>query len=77
MDLHGSLSDNLQSALKSVIRHRNLAVHGDTRAYWDQLLRYAQDAIESGDAAFDVPDLAAKLKVELSERDRREAFPPL
>ena len=71
MDLHGSLRDNLQAALKSVVRHRNLTVHLDTREYWDRLLQYAQALPNEENTAFDISELTQKLAQELIERDRR------
>jgi hypothetical protein len=77
MDLHGSLSDNLQAALKSATRHRNVAVYSDTRDYWDRLLLYAQSLSGGEGATYEIAELARKLAFELVERDRRAASGPL
>jgi hypothetical protein len=71
MDLHGTLRDNLQAALKSVSRYRNQAVYTDTRDYWDCLLQHAQTLIDAENMDRDVPELTRKLALELIERDRQ------
>jgi len=74
MDLYGSLGDNLQAALKSVTRHRNIAVHCDTRDYWDRLLKHAQFHLTEENAPEGVAELTRKMALELVERDRRAAI---
>jgi hypothetical protein len=77
MDLHGSLRDNLQAALKSVSRHRNRTIHKDTRDYWNCLLQHAQTHIGPENMDRDVSELTRKLCLELIERDRQMTiYPP-
>ena len=47
MRLHGSTEGNLISAIRSVNRLRDQAVHADTLRYWGDLARHARDELSS------------------------------
>lgn len=42
MDLEGALADNLRGAIASATRLRGHPVHGDTLAFWSDLLKHAR-----------------------------------
>lgn len=65
MILHGSIADNLAAAIRSSRRLRGRPVHGDTIAFWRELLAKARAAEPSDDTA-QVADLAEQLEAELA-----------
>ena len=70
MNLHGSIADNLASAVTSSRRLRGQAVYEDTVAYWRDLLAEARRALATGRCP--QPDMLetaiARLESELSDR---------
>jgi hypothetical protein len=70
MNLHGSVSDNLRAAIRSAERLRGRAVHPDTLAFWQDLLRHARRADthpgKGGQRALD--DLIVELERLVAER---------
>ena len=68
MELHGTLSENLRAAFKSVIKFRGKPVHSDTLSYWELLVTHGQKAIRQGNPSPEVAELVRKLGIELSER---------
>lgn len=72
MELHGTIAENLQLAIRSARRLRSKAVHPDTIAYWEALLRAARrDGEEAMPPATDT--LVAALQTEISERSATHA----
>jgi hypothetical protein len=67
MKLHGSISDNLASALRSVRRLRGHAVHADTIGHWTDLLHHARRQL-SREPDADLQAVMLDLKQELSDR---------
>ena len=72
MILHGSIADNLTAAVRSSRRLRGKPVHGDTIAFWRELLAKARAEEPSPDASADpsVADLADQLEAELALIDQ-------
>jgi hypothetical protein len=70
MKLHGSLIDNLDSAIASARRLREHPVYKDTLSYWAELVQEARRARQ--DPACSQPDqleaAVVKLEIELAER---------
>jgi len=48
MELHGTILNNLTSAVKSARRLKGHPVHPDTLCYWTQLLAHARRAVADG-----------------------------
>jgi hypothetical protein len=68
MVLHGSLVDNLDSALQSARRHRNKALYADTIDYWNALLGHSRGLLDVTPNADTARRLIACLEVELADR---------
>jgi microcystin degradation protein MlrC len=68
MDLHGTLSENLRAAMKSVLKYRGKPVHSDTLGYWEELVSHGRKAIRQGNPSPEVSELVRRLGIELSER---------
>ncbi len=69
MDLHGSLAENLQAAVRSVKRHRNHPVHAETVKFWADLLQHARSLKAAGDEeAFAIDLLLAELDLAVAGR---------
>jgi hypothetical protein len=70
MQLHGSVQDNLVSALRSARRLRAHPVHADTLSHWTDLLRHARRQLAEGAVPEPQPveQLVAELETELSDR---------
>jgi hypothetical protein len=70
MKLHGSILENLESALASGRRLRGRPVYKETLAYWEDLLREATRAVQDPTLAqSDALRIAiAKLEIELADR---------
>jgi phage gp29-like protein len=65
MQIEGTLRSNLIAAVASARRLRDHPVHGDTIAYWRQLLDYARKvSIQPRAELFD--DLMTELEAELA-----------
>lgn len=70
MEMHGTLSENLRAAFKSVVKFRGRPVHSDTLSYWEQLVSHGRKAIRQGNPSPEVAELIRQLGIELSERHR-------
>jgi hypothetical protein len=72
MILHGSIADNLTAAVRSSRRLRGKPVHGDTIAFWRELLAEAraEEPPPGGSADPSVTDLADQLEAELALIDK-------
>jgi len=69
MDLHGSLTENLQAAVNSAKRHKDHPVHSETVSYWADLLQYARSLRAAGhDEALVIDPLLAELDLAVTER---------
>jgi hypothetical protein len=67
MELHGTLSRNLTSAVQSARRLRGHPVHADTIGHWTDLLRHARREI-SDDTDEALLSLILELETELADR---------
>lgn len=69
MDVHGSLSNNLQAAIASARRSRGHPVHADTVAFWSELLQHARLLkAEGSEEASTIDPLLAELDAAVAER---------
>ncbi|HEY0270553.1 MAG TPA: hypothetical protein VGC10_06155 [Sphingomonas sp.] len=72
MKIHGTMTSNLEEAIRSAERLRDHPVYSDTLAYWQDLLREARrrrmDEPENKRATLDV--LIVRLENELAIRAR-------
>ena len=68
MDLHGSLSDNLSAALRSMRRLRGHAAHQDTVDYWYRLIGHAQKLARGGMASPEAAKILSEVSLESAER---------
>jgi hypothetical protein len=67
MDLHGSTSNNLASALQSARRLRGHPVHDDTLSHWTNLLHHARRELAAGSSEA-IQTLIIELEKELAVR---------
>jgi hypothetical protein len=67
VDLHGSIKNNLASAVQSARRLRGHPVHSDTLDHWRNLLEHARRQLASGSAE-PIQLLVAELENELASR---------
>ena len=67
MDLDGSISKNLGSAVRSARRLRGHPVHADTIGHWTDLLHHARRELANGSNG-QILALALELEHELAER---------
>ena len=67
MELHGSTSNNLASAVQSATRLRGQPVHGDTLRHWTDLLDHARGELEAGSSE-PIHALIVELEKELADR---------
>jgi hypothetical protein len=67
MDLHGSTTSNLASAVQSARRLRGHPVHADTLAYWTELLRHARKELAGGSTE-PLEHLIVELETEIAYR---------
>jgi hypothetical protein len=67
VDLHGSIKNNLASAVQCARRLRGHAVHSDTRDHWRNLREHARRQLASGSAE-PIQLLVAELENELASR---------
>jgi hypothetical protein len=66
MRIEGSVRANLLAAVASARRLRGRPVHGDTIAYWRQLLDYARK-VSTQPQAEEFGDLMTELETELAD----------
>jgi hypothetical protein len=67
MDLHGSIANNLTSAVQSARRLSGHPVHADTLAHWTELLHHARRELAGGSSE-PILSLILELEKELAER---------
>ena len=67
MKLHGTISNNLASAVQSARRLRGRPVHGDTLRHWTDLLDHARQELAGGSTE-PIVALTLELEKELTER---------
>jgi len=67
MKLHGSIVNNLTSALQSARRLRGHPVHADTLGYWADLLHHARREMADSSTA-PIQSLILELEKELADR---------
>ena len=67
MDLHGSIANNLTSALRSARRLRGHPVHADTLDHWTDLLKHARGELTGGSSE-PILALILELEQEMAER---------
>jgi hypothetical protein len=67
MELHGSLANNLTSALQSAGRLKDHPVHTDTLAHWSALLRHTRRELAGGSEE-PILTLVVELEKELADR---------
>jgi hypothetical protein len=67
MKIHGSIANNLTSAVQSARRLRGHPVHSDTLDHWRDLLHHARQEIVNGSAE-PIQALIAELENELADR---------
>lgn len=72
MELHGSIEDNLRSAVRSAERLRGHPVHADTMEFWRSLLAHARaEKRHSGtEASAPVEHLIAELQLLVSAHEQ-------
>lgn len=68
MDLHGSLAENLSSALRSMKRLRGYPVHQDTIDYWYSLISHARKTVRGGKTNPDAEKILSEVSLEFAER---------
>jgi hypothetical protein len=67
MELHGSIANNLTSAVQSARRLRGHPVHADTLDHWRDLLNHARQELANGSTE-PVQALIVELENELADR---------
>jgi hypothetical protein len=67
VELHGSIANNLISAVQSARRLRGHPVHSDTLAHWKELLDHARHQLANG-ATEPLHPLIVELENELADR---------
>ncbi len=67
MELHGSIADNLTSAVRSARRLNGHPVHADTLRHWQELLHHARREIANGSSE-PIVTLIVELENELAGR---------
>jgi hypothetical protein len=68
MKLHGTIVENLESALQSARRHRGKPLYADTVTYWIDLLGYSRASLDMTPHPDTVRRLIAALEIELADR---------
>lgn len=67
MELHGTILNNLASAVQSARRLRGHPVHPDTLGHWTELLHQARREL-AGNSTDPILPLVLELEEELAER---------
>ena len=67
MELHGTILNNLTSAVQSARRLRGHPVHADTLGHWAELLTHARRAVANGSTEPILP-LVLDLEKEIADR---------
>jgi hypothetical protein len=78
MEIHGSISKNLEMALESAKRLRGHVVHADTLQFWTDLLSEArkQRRHAGGELGLILDDLIGSLEIELGDWHGRRTPQP-
>ena len=67
MEIHGSITNNLTSAVQSARRLRGHPVHVDTLDHWKDLLNHARQELANGSTE-PIHDLIVELENQLADR---------
>jgi len=67
MRLHGTIANNLTSAIQSARRLRGHPVHSDTLEHWSDLLSHARQALAEGSRE-PIQNLIVELENQLADR---------
>jgi hypothetical protein len=67
MELHGTIANNLTSAVRSARRLKGLAVHPDTLGHWRDVLHPARRELANGSTQ-PIEPLIFELENELADR---------
>lgn len=67
MELHGTILNNLASAVQSARRLRGHPVHSDTLGHWTKLLHHARREL-AGDSSGPILPLIIELEKQIAER---------
>ena len=67
MDLHGSITNNLASAVQSARRLKGHPVHADTLGHWADLIHHARRELAAGSTEA-ILTLILELEEELADR---------
>jgi hypothetical protein len=67
MELHGSIANNLTSAVQSARRLRGHPVHADTLDHWADLIQHARRQLAAGSTET-ILTLIVELENELADR---------
>jgi hypothetical protein len=67
MELHGSIANNLTSAVQSARRLKGHPVHADTLGHWKELLDHARRELVAGSTE-PIQDLILELENQMAER---------
>ena len=67
MELHGTIANNLTSAVQSARRLRGHPVHSDTLEHWSGLVTHARQALAQGSTE-PIHTLIADLENEMADR---------
>jgi hypothetical protein len=67
MELHGTILNNLTSAVQSARRLKGHPVHQDTLSHWAQLLTHARREVAAGSPEPIIP-LILELEKEIADR---------
>jgi hypothetical protein len=68
MELHGSLTDNLSAALRSMRQLRGHPVHQDTIDYWYNLIAHARKTLRGAPPSSDAAKILSEVSLEFAER---------
>jgi hypothetical protein len=67
MEIHGSIANNLSSAVQSARRLKGHAVHADTLGHWREILHHARRELAKGSTE-PIEPLVFELENELADR---------
>ena len=67
MEIHGSIANNLASAVQSARRSKGHPIHADTLGHWRDLLIYARQELANGSTE-PIQALIVDLENELADR---------
>jgi hypothetical protein len=67
MEIHGTIANNLTSAVQSARRLRGHPVHADTLEHWRDLLNHARQELANGSTE-PIQGLVDELEIQLADR---------